>query len=196
MSWVNDVIPQIPSIVSAAAAAAAAYAAGRSARLAGQQVTNQQAQFEASMQPYVWVDIRPRDEDGQLLVLVVGNSGPTVATNVRIWVDEDVPHAPRHREHLQRALDRFNSGHASLPPGRSHSWGLGTAVEILNDPEVDRRITVTIGADGPYGPVEALSYRIDLNDWRETSVQARGSMYRLEKALQSMEKALVKTLRK
>lgn len=60
MSWVNDVIPQIPSIVSAAAAAAAAYAAGRSARLAGQQVTNQQAQFEASMQPYVWVDIRPR----------------------------------------------------------------------------------------------------------------------------------------
>lgn len=187
---------QVPSIVSAVAAVAAAYAASRSARLAGEQIKNQRGQFESSMQPYVWVDIRPREEDGQFLVLVVGNSGPTVATDVRIHVDRDVPHAHRHSEQLQRTLDRFNAGHASLPPGRSHSWGLGTAVEVLDDPDMDRRITVTIDANGPYGPVEPLKYRIDLNDWRETSVQARGSLYRVEKAVQSMEKALVKAIRR
>ena len=196
MTWLDGLVTQIPAIISAVAAVAAAYASGRSARLAGRQITNQQTQFEASMQPYVWVDIRPRDEDGQILVLVVGNSGPTVATNVRVTVDEDVPHAPRNNDRLQTALDRFNSGHASLPPGRSHSWGLGTAIEILNDPDADRQVTVTIQADGPHGAVEPLTYRIDLNDWRETSVQAQGSMFRVEKALQSLEQALVKALRK
>lgn len=51
MTWLDGLVTQIPAIISAVAAVAAAYASGRSARLAGRQITNQQTQFEASMQP-------------------------------------------------------------------------------------------------------------------------------------------------
>lgn len=196
MTWIDALVPQVPSIISAIAAVTAAIAASRSALLAGRQIENQQGQFESSMQPYVWADIRPRDEDGQVLVLVVGNSGPTVATRVRIHVDADVPHAPRHRATIQTALDRFNSGHASLPPGRTHAWGLGTGTEILHDPDADLRLTVTITGDGPHGPMEPLVYPIDLNDWRETAMHAQGSLYRIEKAINDQGKAMAKALTK
>ncbi len=43
---------------------------------------------EDAAQPYVWVDLRP-DEHAQLLLLV-GNSGPTVATDVRAYVEGDI----------------------------------------------------------------------------------------------------------
>ena len=118
MSWVNDVIPQIPSIVSAAAAAAAAYAAGRSARLAGQQVTNQQAQFEASMQPYVWVDIRPRDEDGQLYWW---------------WVIQDLPWRPTcgfgwmRMSHTLLGIGSTSSGHLTVSIPVTHRCLQGAA---------------------------------------------------------------------
>ncbi len=73
-------------------AAAALYFTGLSARAAGraaaaaeeQSKIQRQLRIDAA-QPYVWVDVRP-DEAGTLLNLVIGNSGPTVATNVHIRI--------------------------------------------------------------------------------------------------------------
>ena len=71
-----EVMLVVASMGSAAGAIAAAVITFFSARSSVQQVRLQSEQYRASMQPYVWADIRPRDEDGQLLELVVGNSGP------------------------------------------------------------------------------------------------------------------------
>lgn len=183
----------IASVLVAVAAALASWAAvWNSAR----QLKHQRDVQVAAQQPYIWVDIRPRSDDGQVLQFVVGNSGPTVATNVRVTLDADVPHAPRHDEFLREALDRFNRGHASMPPGRVNAWNLGTGVELLEESDVDRRMTVTIEGDGPSGPLTPLSYPIDLNDWRGMGRHADGSLYRVEKTLASQGDALVRAIGK
>jgi len=66
-------------------------AATRAARAAEEQTKiQQQLRVDAAL-PYVWVDVRPDDATGTLLNLVVGNSGPTVATNIRVRVDPPLP---------------------------------------------------------------------------------------------------------
>lgn len=190
-----EVMLVVASMGSAAGAIAAAVITFFSARSSVQQVRLQSEQYEASMQPYVWADIRPRDEDGQLLELVVGNSGPTVATNIRVHFDSELPHAERHRSKVTSALNRFNEGHASLAPGRQVGWALGTGPELLKDPAVTRRVTVRVNADGPHGSVPTLVYPIDLNDWRESLVHASGSLYRVEKQLRSQGAAITKALK-
>ncbi len=62
-------------------------AADRSAVAVEEQTAIQRQIRIDAAQPYVWADVRSDDESGVLLNLVVGNSGPTVATNVRIKID-------------------------------------------------------------------------------------------------------------
>jgi hypothetical protein len=51
----------------------------------------QQLRVEAN-QPRVWMDVRPDETNGVILNLVIGNSGPTVAQNVRATIE---PHSRR-----------------------------------------------------------------------------------------------------
>jgi hypothetical protein len=61
-------------------------AADRAVRSAEAQTKIQQQLRIDAAQPYIWVDVRPDDVTGTLLNLVIGNSGPTVATNVRVQI--------------------------------------------------------------------------------------------------------------
>ncbi|MGO1184319.1 MAG: hypothetical protein ACTHZ5_10515 [Micrococcaceae bacterium] len=187
----SDFITIIISALSVIIAGLATWQARTAALAARQQVEQQRLDYESAQQPYVWADIRPSSVDGQLLQLVVGNSGRTVASNVVVRIDPWPDHAERHQQLLSEALGRFNNGHASIAPGRELRWNLGIGHELLADTSRDRLCHVVINALGPFGPVEELSYALDMNDWRGSSGGALGSLWRVEKALDRLTQATV-----
>jgi hypothetical protein len=101
------------AVAAALIAAAALYfnwrstrAAGRAARAAEEQTKVQQQLRIDAAQPYVWVDVRPDDATATLLNLVIGNSGPTVAVNVRVRVDPPLPAIDQVKERSATAQPR------------------------------------------------------------------------------------------
>ncbi|NHB83640.1 hypothetical protein G7085_00115 [Tessaracoccus sp. HDW20] len=54
---------------------------------AREQTILQRELAEAASQPYAWADIQPDTQQGSMLQVVVGNSGPTMARNVRVTFD-------------------------------------------------------------------------------------------------------------
>lgn len=110
-------------------------------------------------QPYVWVDIRPHDEHAQLLVLCVGNSGPTVATNVRVTFTPTIElDGDNNRAH--EAVEQLRAGVASLPPGRQMIWNLGFPPrQVPKLPDGGYRARVQ--ADGPFGAMTPTEHELD-----------------------------------
>lgn len=139
--------------------------ADRAARSAEAQTKIQQQLRIDAAQPYVWVDMRPDDVTGRLLNLVIGNSGPTVATNVGVQIEPALPAIDELRERAQAAQARLADGIRSLAPGRTIAWPLGQGFNLLNTggPQVH---TFTVTADGPFGAVPSQTYIIDLADLR------------------------------
>src|SRR3954467_1580735 len=131
----------------------------RAANAAREQTAIQRQLRIDAAQPYVWVDIRPDDEHGQLLLIVVGNSGPTVATNVRVVFDPPVTVPPEVYERGNKAHAVLARGIASLPPGRQLKWPIGTGFKVL--PAFEKANTLsyeaTVQADGPFGQLEPLT---------------------------------------
>lgn len=146
------------------------------------------------MQPYVWADLRPRD-DGQMLVFVVGNSGPTVATDVLVALDpplaDIVPEGRRDRARL--VSDRLTQGLRSIAPGRTFMWNLDVGSTFFSDgddnPVAD--LTVTITATGPAGQLNPVDYVIALEDLRHQASRAAGAAL-LEQPLRRIADALSK----
>ena len=68
-----------------------AIAADRAAKAAEAQTEIQRQIQVAAAQPYVWADVREDDSRGVILDLVVGYSGPSVATNVRALIEPAFP---------------------------------------------------------------------------------------------------------
>lgn len=159
-------------------------AAERSAGAAEEQTKIQRQLRQDAAQPYIWADIRIDESQGVLLGLVIGNSGPTVATNVKVTIDPPFPHI----KELQRAAvaqERLAQGLKSLPPGRNLHFWLGQGFNLLDGagPKVHR---VTITADGPFGAVPALTYDLDLAEFEGQSGIAKGSLHLLTKAVESL----------
>jgi hypothetical protein len=140
-----------------------------------------------AMQPYVWVDIRPDDSVGTLLNLVVGNSGPTVATDVKIMVEPPLPRIDQYNDRISRVERRLADGLRSLTPGRVLKWTLGQGFNLVNDDPPPYTFTVT--ADGPFGPVPPLTYVVDLSDWKENVDRPAGSLHEVKKAIEGLGKA-------
>lgn len=132
-----------------------------------------------SSQPYIWADIRLNPDDGATLDWVVGNSGPTVATDVTFRVDP--PFGDIHPL-TSAALERMAKGMASLPPGRTNWWSLGATYDLVKSTGPQPR-TITIDATGPFGPLPTLEYVIDMTDFREVNVRPDGSLHLLAKAV-------------
>lgn len=86
ISVVFGVVSARTSWLSARAAQRSAVSAEKSQEVSARQLEASVTAQEAALQPYVWADLKPR-EDGGMLVFVVGNAGPTVATDVRIVFD-------------------------------------------------------------------------------------------------------------
>lgn len=132
-----------------------------------------------SSQPYVWADIRLNPDDGATLDWVVGNSGPTVATDVTFRVDP--PFGEIHPL-TSTAIERMANGIASLPPGRTNWWSLEATYDLVKSTSPQPR-TITIDATGPFGPLPTLEYIIDMTDFREANVRPDGSLHLLAEAV-------------
>lgn len=121
----------------------------------------ERAQREAT-EPYVIVDIRARAPGSQLLWLVIENSGPTLAKDVRIAVSP-----PLATSRGDEATAKLNAAVSRvipvIPPGRLFGYMMDIGSSFFGDPQLPRVYTVTVDSTGPRGPVETLTYVIDLN---------------------------------
>lgn len=139
---------------NARASERSASAAEESRRISEQQLANAVRAQEAALQPYVWADLRPRD-DGTMLVFVVGNAGPTVATDVHITLlpplEEIVPDSRRERARL--VSERLSNGLRSIPPGRTYMWNLDVGFAFFSEDATNAAsdVTVRISGVGPTG---------------------------------------------
>jgi hypothetical protein len=163
-------------------------AADRSAAAAEEQTAIQRQIRIDSAQPYVWADVRPDDESGFVLNLVVGNSGPTVATNVRIMIDPPLPLIDKFKGRAD-AQKLLAEGITSLPPGRTLTWELGPGFNLLKNDGPQPHAFV-IDADGPFGHIPRVTYTVDLADWSGQVAWAPGNLRLVAKAIDDLAKKI------
>jgi hypothetical protein len=164
---------------------AAVRIANRSARAAEMQTQLQQQLRLDAVQPFVWVDIRPDQAVGTLFNLVVGNSGPTTASNVHIKVDPPLPAVDELKERAEAAQARLADGIPSLPPGRTLTWILGQGFNLIKD-DGPQTYIFTVSADGPYGSLPLSTHVVDLADWRGVIDRPAGNLHELTKVVQDL----------
>jgi len=147
----------------------------------------QRLQIDAA-QPYVWADLRVDEQQGVLLRLVVGNSGPTVATDIKVKIDPPFP-ATEKLQDAVAAQERLAEGFASLPPGRTLNWSLGQGWALV--PKDGSQVhTITITANGPFGPIPQLTYAIDLGEFRDQEASLQGNLHDLTQVVQQVNDTL------
>src|SRR5215203_5042030 len=95
----------------------------RSAKASREQTKQQKQAAKDAAQPMLWVDIRGDDGQGQALLLLLGNSGPSIARNVKVLFD---PPPPATLD-IKPILEILKKGIASVPPGRTMRWAFGAA---------------------------------------------------------------------
>src|SRR5215203_6453455 len=95
----------------------------RSAKASREQTKQQKQAAKDAAQPMVWVDVRGDDGQGERLVLLLGNSGPSIARNVKVVFDP----APPATLDIKPILEILKQGIALLPPGRTMRWAFGAA---------------------------------------------------------------------
>lgn len=142
-----------------------------------------------AVQPYVWADIQPDMQQGVVLQLVVGNSGPTTATNVRVTFDPVLEADEQFPNDIARVQTKLAAGLKSLAPNRVLRWSLGISLKLLSseDPQV---CTVRIEADGPYGALPVYEVQLDISDWREARDAPDGSLHHVRGAIKDLAAAV------
>jgi len=163
------------SIRSTRASERAASSADRAAKAAEDQAEIQRKIQVATSQPYIWLDVREDDSQGVLLDLVIGNSGPTVATNVRVRIDPPFPVQPQIEESAI-AQQQLADGIRSLAPGAMIRWHLGVGHNLIRS-QGQQPHEISITADGPFGPIDELTYVIDLANLRGQPVRPQGNLH-------------------
>ncbi|MDR2379603.1 MAG: hypothetical protein LBE08_00240 [Bifidobacteriaceae bacterium] len=179
-------------VVVAAAGSAAAFLslmpAKRAADAARAQTELQRQLAQEAAQPMVWADVRGNQHNGQTIELVVGNSGPTTATNVRVAITPPLPGKTNDGQH-ETCQQQLRRGLSSLAPGRELRWLLFVAAEwkkLL--PEGAHTVHhFTIDANGPNGPVSTFEYDIDLADMIHSLAIPTGTLHDLSERLKRIE---------
>jgi hypothetical protein len=156
----------------------------RSAKASREQTNQQQQAARDAAQPMLWVDIRGDDGQGQTLVLLLGNSGPSIARNVKVTFDP----APPSRVDIKPILEILKQGIASVPPGRTMKWALGEAHDI-GDWHPHNAYRVRIEAEGPFGLIEPLEYVISVDDLHGSPAAPPGNLHEVAAELREMTKA-------
>jgi hypothetical protein len=132
----------------------------------------------------LWVDIRGDDGQGQALVLLLGNSGPSIARNVKVILDP----APPATLDIKPILEILKQGIASVPPGRTMQWVLGAPHNAV-DSDADNAYRVRIEAEGPFGLIEPLEYVISVDDLGGSRAAPPGNLHAVAAELREMTKA-------
>lgn len=153
------------------------------AKAAAAQSEHQRKSAQDAVQPYVWVDVTPDEAQGTILNLVLGNSGPTFAHNVRATIEPPLPQGGLRG--ATSGQKRLSEGIMALGPGRKLVWSLGVGHEVVQEDE-PRVHTITIDAEGPFGPLPQQIYKINLTDIRETRDAPEGNLYFVRKAIEKV----------
>jgi hypothetical protein len=155
----------------------------RSAKASREQTKQQKQAAKDAAQPMLWVDIRGDDGQGQALVLLLGNSGPSIARNVKVLFDP-----PPATLDIKPILEILKKGIASVPPGRTMQWTLGAA-QNASDREGHKAYRVRIEAEGPFGAIEPLEYVISVDDLHDSRIAPPGNLHAVAAELREMTKA-------
>lgn len=174
---------------AAGIALVALYFTGVAAAAAKDQTRIQRQLRIDAAQPYVWADIWLEPVQAGLLMLHVGNSGPTVATNVRVTTSAPLPAAPGYEDRARLAERQITGGIPAIPPGRVLSWALGVSHQVVNRESLGP-CQFTIEADGPFGPLDPLVYTVDLAALMHVDARAVGSLAEIGKAIDGVSKEL------
>ncbi len=148
----------------------------------------QESIAEASSAPYLWADVRLQSRNGWNLELVIGNSGLTVATDVKVTIDPPLP-ADHEGAFVVAMHRRLSEGLSSLAPGRTLHWTLGPSPKLVNRPDPIAH-QIRIDCKGPNRPVPTSEYVIDMGDFRESVAHHDGSLVDVAKAIDTLAKAL------
>jgi hypothetical protein len=132
----------------------------------------------------VWVDVRGDDGQGQALLLLLGNSGPSIARDVKVVFDP----APPATLDIKPILEILRKGIASVPPGRTMQWTLGAA-QNASDWDGHKAYRVRIEAEGPFGAIEPLEYVISVDDLHGSRVAPPGNLHAVAAELHEITKA-------
>ena len=158
--------------------------ARRSAKASREQTKQQKQAAKDAAQPMLWVDIRGDDGQGQALLLLLGNSGPSIARNVKVTFHP----APPSTLDIKPILEILKQGIASVPPGRTMQWALGAA-QNTSDWDAHTAYRVRIEAEGPLGLIEPLEYVISVDDLDGSRAEPPGNLHAVAAELHEMTKA-------
>jgi hypothetical protein len=156
----------------------------RAAKASREQTKQQKQAAKDAAQPMLWVDIRGDDGQGQALVLLLGNSGPSIARNVKVLFDP----APPATLDIKPVLEILKQGIASLAPGRTMHWALGAPHNAV-DWDAHKAYRVRIEAEGPFGAIEPLEYVISVDDPDGSRAAPPGNLHTVAAELHEMTKA-------
>ena len=152
---------------------------------------------EDAAQPYVWADIKSGGASGGTLTIVVGNSGPTVATDVRVQIEPPLPLAEGHDGH--EALDGIlRHGIHSIAPGREMRWRIGEhhGAGAVIEAERSTPRTIRVTGYGPFGELAPLEYVVDFADFCCSFIEEGGSLYRVAEEIKKVGFSLTSSVRK
>ena len=97
----------------------------RSAKASREQTKQQKQAAKDAAQPMVWVDIRGDSGRGQALVLLLGNSGPSIARDVKVTFDP----APPSTLDIKPILEILKQGITSLAAWSHDAMGFGCGAQ-------------------------------------------------------------------
>lgn len=167
-----------------------ALSAREQADIANRQLALSERIRREQSEPYIAVDIVPSPLVSWVFLLVIENIGPTMARNVRITFDppiQRVRDSDGRRALPMNQASMFREGIALMPPGRRIELFLDRTFDLLPS-DLPKVYTVTVKADGPFGAVEPITYKIDLNMYDEG--YDRISPKNLHDGVQTLDKIL------
>jgi len=132
----------------------------------------------------LWVDIRGDDAMGRALVLLLGNSGPSLARNAKVTFDP----APPSTLDIKPIIEILERGIASVSPGRTMEWVLGAAHNTVDWDDLNE-YKVRIEAEGPFGPIEAVEYVIIVSDLKGSHATPGDNLHAVALQLYEITKA-------
>lgn len=111
-------------------------------------------------EPYVIVDVQPREPWSFIFVVLIENVGPTVARNVRITATPELESSlgASQTSEIRQALARTIP---FMPPGRQLAYFFDTNNRW--DSGLPMVFEFTVESTGPYGPMETTRYLVDLH---------------------------------
>ena len=178
------------AMVATVVAIVALYFSGRGAHAALAQITQQSELFREAAQPTLWADIRG-DVTGELLVMLVGNSGPSIAHKVKVTFDPEPPSLLN----IKPIIENLEKGLTAMAPGRTMEWVLGTAHNTV-DWDAHNECRVRIEAEGPFGPIDPVEHLIVINDLKDSRsaplATIASDLHRISKDVDELKKSVRK----